>query len=61
MEDADVLIITTILMMIVVGEGNDLMVILIGLCSPNIENIFFLKPGREKVSQILILLMTKSH
>jgi len=59
-EDADILIITTALMLAplnkyvtVVGEDIDLLVILIGLCSPDIKNVFFLKPGKGKVSQTL--------
>ena len=36
-----------------VCEGIDLLVILIGLCGPDIKNVFFLKPGKGKVSQTL--------
>lgn len=52
-DDADILIITTALILApsnvyvtVVREGIDLLVIFIGLCRPDIKNVLFLKPGR---------------
>lgn len=60
MEDADLLIITTALKLAhlnehvtVVGEDIDLLVILIGLCSPDVKNVSFMKPGKGKVSQAI--------
>lgn len=54
-EDADILIITTALMMApsnehvrVVEEDIDLLVILIGLCSPDIKNVFFSETSKRK-------------
>lgn len=54
-EDADTLIVNTALELsptnetvIIVGEDIDLLVILIGLCK--YANVFFLKPGKNKVS-----------
>lgn len=59
-EAVDILIISTSLILVlsneyvtVVGEDIDHLEIWIGLCSPDIKNVFFLKPGKGKASQTL--------
>lgn len=57
-EDADTLIVSTALNLaesneavVVVGEDIDLLVILVGLCQVN--NVYFLKPGKENIRPAL--------